>query len=458
MTKKNIPFLLLFIACVFVTIYIFHPGYMDNDAVDQFEQGGSGLYNDWHPPLMSWLWGRLDQIVPGTLGIFTLQVILFWSGLGILISMAAPNLKDRLLYLLLGFFPPAFMLLSTIIKDVAMAGALIFGFSLILYSEKRRSILLFVSGLVFLGYGMVTRHNATLAAFPLFLYSGIALAKIYSSRTGAAFAAWKSVTLGLALFIIVFAAGNLGARYLTKIKSYPIQQIMLHDLVGISIRTKTNLIPQYLAVSEQPSMKDLRQIYQLGSMKNLYWPDFTPIHFKIIHDPILVGDLFDTWIREVVKHPRAYLDHRWKVFAAVLNIKGGKTCGPYYYEETIYKPKGFYKNDSLDNYYSDNPVTNRLFGLIEPLRNSLIYRNWLYVLFSMVLFVISFFIVLKFRSTETSLAKAALALSASGSLYSLAYFFVATTCDFRMVYWNVVVTLTALIFLLNSFKRKRRES
>lgn len=458
MTKKNIPFLLLFITCVLFTIYLFHPGYMDNDAVDQFEQGKSGLYNDWHPPIMSWLWGRLDQIIPGTLGMFTLQVILFWSGLGILISLAAPDLKSRFLYLLIGFFPPAFMLLSTIIKDVAMAAALTFGFSLILYSEKRRSILLFIPGLVFLGYGMVTRHNATLAAFPLFLYSGIALAKIYSSRTGTACAAWKSVTLGFALFIIVFAAGNLGTRYLTKIKSYPIQQIMLHDLVGISIRTKTNLVPQYLAVSEQPSMKDLRRIYQLGSMKNLYWPDFTPIHFKIIHDPTLVGDLFNTWIREVVKHPRAYLDHRSKVFAAVLNIKGGKTCGPYYYEETIYKPKGFYKNGSLDNYYSDNPITNRLFGLIEPLRNSLIYRNWLYVLLPLVLFVISILVVLKFRSTESSLAIIALALSASGSLYGLAYFFVATTCDFRMVYWNVVVTLTASSFLLNSFKRKKRES
>ena len=159
-----------------------------------------------------------------------------------------------------------------------------------------------------------------------------------------------------------------------------------------------------------------------------------------------------------MKHPRAYLDHRSKVFAAVLNIKGGKTCGPYYYEETIYKPKGFYKNGSLDNYYSDNPITNRLFGLIEPLRNSLIYRNWLYVLLPLVLFVISILVVLKFRSTESSLAIIALALSASGSLYGLAYFFVATTCDFRMVYWNVVVTLTASSFLLNSFKRKKRES
>jgi hypothetical protein len=424
---------------------------MDNDAIIQFEQGISGNYDDWHPPIMSWIWGRLSKAIPGALGMLILHVILYWSGLSIFIGLNVRNLMSRNLYLLIGFYPPAFMLLSTIVKDVAMATSLLFSFSLILLSLKKQSFIAFIPGIIFLGYGLFIRHNSIPAAFPLFMFSGFVFAEIYSSRIGKAFPLWKSIISGIILFFIVFVIGNLINNYITKSRSYPFQQIMLHDLVGISIRTKNYLVPDYLAVREQPSMKDLRQIYQLGSMKNLYWPDFTNIHFKITQNPTEVRDLFITWGETIIEHPRAYMNHRMGVFTSVLRVKEKRICAPYYYEETIYKPKGLSRNNGTENYYSDKPITNKLFSLTELIRESIIYRSWLYILLPLLLFTISVYLVLKSKSVNRQIVYIVLTLSTSGLLYGLTYFFVATACDFRMFYWSVIVSLISTFFLISSW-------
>jgi hypothetical protein len=145
--------------------------------------------------------------------------------------------------------------------------------------------------------------------------------------------------------------------------------------------------------------------------------------------------------------------HRSDVFTGVLNLKAARTCAPYYYEETTYKPRGFYQNGSVND-NSNNPITNRLFMLAEPLRESLIYWNWLYILLPLILFTVSLYFVLGSRTSDNRFPSIALVLSASGLLYGLAYFFVATACDFRYFYWNVLSTLLACMFLLNSIGRK----
>jgi hypothetical protein len=48
---------------------------------------------------------------------------------------------------------------------------------------------------------------------------------------------------------------------------------------------------------------------------------------------------------------------------------------------------------------------------------------------------------------------AALVLSAGASMYALANFFVAISCDFRYVHWNVTTALVSALFLF-SIKKK----
>jgi hypothetical protein len=444
--------------CVVFTVYLFFPGYMDNDAIDQFRQGVSGNFSDWSPPVMSWLWGRLNQALPGALGMLILHTALYWCGLGLWIALSAERFAHRFMFLLTGFFPPAFMLLGTIVKDAAMAVSLLFGFALIASSGRTRSLPQFFAGIAFLGYGMMIRHNAILAAAPLFLSAGFTLTGILSARSGRTFTMKASVLSGGLLFSSVLLLGSLADNRLTNTKTYPFQQILLHDLVGMSLKLKTYLVPEYVASSEQPSMKDLRRIYQPTSVKNLYWPDFTPIHYTIMHDPDQVKGLFDAWLRSVTDYPRAYLAQRSSVFVNVMKLRGGKNCAPYYYPETIYKPRGFYRPAAENEYYSSNPVTSLVFRMIEPLRNSLLYRNWLYLVLPLLLLAISLYIGVRQKLKESSSLHAALALSTSGLLYGAGYFFVATTCDFRMLHWNAVSSVAAGILLCNVWMESKRPS
>jgi hypothetical protein len=446
MNLKNLSFPFLVLACIAITIFIFQPGYLNADAVDQLGQARSGQYSDWHPPVMSWVWSWLDKIVAGAMGMFVLQVILFWSGLGLIAAYITPKLGYRALILLLGAYPPLFMLLSAVIKDILMAASFLFGFAILLWAGRKRSLALFFLSSFFIAYGMLTRHNAILIAGPIFLYAGLVFIDLVPFSIGKLPPLWKGMLVGAALFVAAFLLGNVWSGSITKLKSYPIQQIMVHDLTAITLRMKTDLLPDYLAVSEQPSMKDLRRIYNVRSLKNLFWPDFTPIHFKLLTDPALVNDLTNTWMQTVLEYPRAYLEHRWNVFAATMGITVNKACGPYYYEETVYKPKGLYQSDG--NFYSENPVTDRLFTLVEPLRESPVYWNWVYVLICLILFAVSLFVVVKSGFANAPFAVIALTLSMGASLYALANIFVAISCDFRYVHWNVITVLVSAAFLI----------
>ena len=42
------------------------PGQLSYDSVTQLADGRAGHYNSWHPPVMAWLLGVFDSLVPGT--------------------------------------------------------------------------------------------------------------------------------------------------------------------------------------------------------------------------------------------------------------------------------------------------------------------------------------------------------------------------------------------------------
>ena len=72
----------------------------------------------------------------------------------------------------------------------------------------------------------------------------------------------------------------------------------------------------------------------------------------------------------------------------------------------------------------------------------LLYRNWLYLLLTGAIGIVAF-IQLR-NSPEDSLLEIVFVLASSGLIYALMYFFVATACDFRMMYWSVIVTLVSI--------------
>jgi hypothetical protein len=57
---------------------------MIDDARWQYQQAVDNAYEDWHPPLMAWLWRRLMFVQPGPGPMFDVQVALYWVGIVLL--------------------------------------------------------------------------------------------------------------------------------------------------------------------------------------------------------------------------------------------------------------------------------------------------------------------------------------------------------------------------------------
>ena len=74
-----------------LAILSFYPGYMSYDSLAQLAQARLGIYHDWHPPLMGWIWGILDRGIPGPAGMLLLHNAIFWAGLGLTVHLVAPG-------------------------------------------------------------------------------------------------------------------------------------------------------------------------------------------------------------------------------------------------------------------------------------------------------------------------------------------------------------------------------
>ena len=109
------------------------PGQLSYDSVTQLADGRSGSYNSWHPPLMAFLLGLFDRVVPGT-GLF----LLFQSGLllaALLALVSHSSFEDGprgwltpLIALAIVLTPQWLLYQGEIWKDVLFADAAIAGF------------------------------------------------------------------------------------------------------------------------------------------------------------------------------------------------------------------------------------------------------------------------------------------------------------------------------------------
>jgi hypothetical protein len=444
MTRRlcSLCLLLVVIVGVLTTVILFVPGYMSPDSVAQLAQGRTGSYNDWQPPVMSWLWGRLDRVVPGPLGMLVFHNLLFWSGLGLWVALVAPrwNISVKCLMLLvIGFFPSIFLLLSTIWKDVGMAAAFLFASALLLYAERRRSLAALLLSLPALWYGVAVRHNAAIAALPLTIYAGFIgfmLIAPSPARTN-----WQRkaaiVILGFGLLMLMLALNTIASNRLTKnLSSFPIQQILIHDVVAISIETNTDLLPEYLKSGpQQPSVRDLEKIYTPDGVVPLFCCDSTVTRLMLTEDPGNITSLERVWAKAVLSAPGIYLTHRLRVFESQFGIARSLVCYPFHY--------GIEPNN-LGISYQERPFTSKMFAGIINVQDSFLFRGWIYAAMNAVLLIGT---ILGRRRLAFN-RSVILAVSASGLIYAVSYVLTSTSCDFRMEYWTVVAALVSSLAMV----------
>ena len=418
--SRYMPTIVAAVVMTFFTVYMFYPGIINADSANQLSQARLFKFADWHPPIMSFLWFLLNHIHDGAPVMLVFHNLVFWFALSLLAFWISPhsNLYRILFLIVFGFFPTVLAQLGTVFKDTAMSFSLFLASVLFLYAGratiKIKLVIFLVIAIIFLFYGFAVRLNSTPAVIVLCLWFG----DIVSKKKF-----FKSILIGVALFILLFVGKQIiTTKVLRPVKTYPFQQVQLHDLTAISLAQKQPIFPGYIIRSPNFNMEKLQSSYTAANVGELIFSNNSVI--LLTNDKDYIQNLNKVWWHNIRQHPWNYLKHRLNVFTYMIS-----SCVAFWDDVCRVSLYNF-QPGFIYNLYCK-------LSLDGPLK--FLFHSWVYIINSVVIAVVA--IRLRQKLPDFN---AMIYLISSGILYVIGSFFYAPSCEFRYVYWEVLASLFAL--------------
>ena len=288
---------------------VFSPGILTFDAYYVYQDMQKHIYGDWQSPAMLALWRLIDPIAPGTGSILLLTAALYWSAFALIaLVIARPSPWLGVVLPLLGFTPPAFMLLGVIWRDI------LFGVCWML-----------AAGLAF---AVARRNWYWRRAHPAHRARAVRIwrpAQAECAGRGANSSRLSSVAGTISLARAALALSPRRARGCLRWcrssttassrreRQHPLHSIMVFDLGGISHFAGENVFPGNWTPEQD-------KLIVSGCYKPIAWDIYWTQEPCLFVMGKLEGEkLFGTpaissaWLRAVTRHPLAYLEHRFSV-------------------------------------------------------------------------------------------------------------------------------------------------
>ena len=283
------------------------PGIMIDDARWQYQQAVDNAFEDWHPPLMAWIWRRLMFLEPGPAPMFLLQLSLYWTGIA-LVALWAYRRDPRLgvAVACVGWLPAPLALTGTVTKDCLMAGALVCATGLILWSRdsatRWRRAALSVAALAALTFAAALRFNAFLACVPL------ALAAVPRSFTRTAF---RTILTALAATAVFMGVGPAISALVQAEDTNVNLSLIIFDLGGITKRSGVSVFPDMGVRDPVAANRACYDPQQWDGYSD--WAEKPcPLGFDHVQSLVDDDDLHPVsfWLHAILNHPVAYAEHR----------------------------------------------------------------------------------------------------------------------------------------------------
>jgi hypothetical protein len=295
------------------------PGQLSYDSVTQLADGRTGFYNSWHPPVMAWLLGLFDSLLPGTFLFLVFQALLVLAAFLVLLWLAPRGWTSILLAAAIVLTPQWLLYQGEIWKDILFTGAALAGFaSLAWYARCRRITGLILAGLL-LALAAATRQNG-LVLLPV---AGATLWLIMRRTIGAGWIhglgfllATLVLTAAIGLVLAMRGDGGDGANA-------ELQLGQSYDLAGALARAPG----MSLSLASDPQLGALlrtrgRALY--SPLRNDPFAADPAISQALSDAPD--GAIAQAWQGLVLHHPLLYLRTRWAAFAAVLETPDAVIC------------------------------------------------------------------------------------------------------------------------------------
>jgi hypothetical protein len=402
-----------------LTVLMFYPGYMTNDAGYVYEFARAGRYGDWQSPVMSILWRLIDPLAPGAGSMFLLIAAFYWLGFSLVaLAVARRSAALALAVPMLALAPPAVMLLGMIWRDV-LFGAVWLCAAALAYAAAGSSVttrrLVQALALALVAFGVLLRPNAIIAA-PLLAAYALWPARFEWKRLAILFL--PGIAAGFGLVQLVYY-GVLDVK-----REHPLHSLLVFDLGGITHFTGENQFPAAWSAEETALLTS--KCYD-PQRWDTYWT-IAPCRFVMqrLEQPgnavFGTSRLSESWRRAVAAHPLAYLRHRatftWTFLAG--------------------------SNQTLELFHATDPAKtplaqHRAFQAVVAL------HDWLKPtpLFRLGFWLIAAAAVCAFgwRSRASPSGAFAIGVTASAIVYVLTFSLFGVAADFRYGYWSVLATL-----------------
>jgi len=432
------PLLLpLIVACagVVISVIAFYPGTLPNDAITFYQQVKGGYWHGVSPPTMRHLWWLTDKIVCGSGGLFLVHVLAWWAAaLAFSTGLSRNAVMRASLVAAIGFFPPMFGLQAPLLTDISMTSFLLLGAGIVLHLHRRWSWPMAIAALVFLFYGGMTRHNAPPALIPLFALFAMALLQ----RNGASGNHWRAVSGYTALLFLVLVAGlQLINRAGTTHLGSTSEQFMTWDLAVMSVAQARMLVPAEVQADPGPdSLERLSAVINRSTVSTLFWGD--PVFAKFFLAPEESRILRKAWFSAIIQYPWSYLKHRARLTLGLLGLGHKPPWGATSFRTTTRGVTDHCNAEWLPNRFQWNSLNSGIAKILEVLKQTPVYRAWLYMLLALAVIVQSL-------RRPSPLRFFAVLLALSGLLYFLPYPLLSPSSETRYVLWTMVAAWVSVL-------------
>ena len=285
----------------FAALALWWPGIVEYDSVEQYRQALSGVYLDWHPPVMARLWAVLHPLGPGAAPMFAAQLALYWLGLGLIGAALARSGRARagVAVLALGALPLFAGWQAAVLKDTQMLGAMLAAVGLIGWwrlTERRMPIPAIVAVVLLLAYAILVRANAVFAVVPLAVMLAPWPMRLWQRGL--------AIVAGILLVLAVTPPINHGL--LDAGETSVTRTLPIFDLAGIA---------HYSATADSLSPAERTLIARRHCYQPYFWDPLGDedrcgsIAERL--DLVPARTLLTLWLGSAMHHPVAYLEHRF---------------------------------------------------------------------------------------------------------------------------------------------------
>ena len=469
-----------------IFLRLFWPGRVNVDIANQYLQAtGEIPYSDWHPPVMSAVWGILLDITGDPGSLLLLQVGLLAAaawGIGVLVHRSGAPKWVSLLGPTIMVTPWVVSQMTTLWKDTQMAVAILLAVVLVMIPRfVPKAWLLWLPVLVLLVYAVGVRKNAVFAVVPIAVYGGWCLVHLWRNRRGrpgdsatstgsaslvsseplaASAKRGRPILLTAAASLIVLVAIGGGVKVTDTVidsqlgvtKTGQISQIFLDDVMFSvpDAELRESGAPKELTDHISSARE---KCLEKGEIWDSYWNCYGKGESGEDFSPIAHQDaLKQLWLDHVITHPLRYAEYRAAVFSYYFFTSGVEYWPAEWNGEA--SDVGIEKGDPKADYIMRPYVEDFALGTFPML-----FAPWFWTLTAVVLLGLAYRAHRRGHGgpvRKRSFWPEITTLAASALCYVFGYFPIVPEHHFRYTFWPALALTTAVVLAIAMWRRPDR--